>query len=75
MLNGELMSELLSCVALIDDDPLDLVISEVDVNEEKRSLRLDVQLLLRLSLLVVILILVLIRLLWDDDLVTRVANG
>jgi hypothetical protein len=34
MLQRELLSQLLGCVALIYDDPFNLVIPQVDVNEK-----------------------------------------
>jgi undecaprenyl pyrophosphate phosphatase UppP len=40
MLEGELSREMSSCVALIDDDALHLVVSKVYVNEEQRPCNL-----------------------------------
>jgi hypothetical protein len=76
MLHRELLSQLFGRITLVYDDPFDLVIAQVDVNEKQRPLGLKISEILivtPLSLLFIFL-LILVRPLWDG-LGPRISDG
>jgi len=75
MLQREFLSQLLSCIALIDDDPFDLVIAQVDINEKQRPLTLKISEILIISLpLLILFLLILVGSLWDGQLGPRISD-
>ena len=75
MLHRELLSQLFGRVALVYDDPFDLVIPQVDVNEKQGPLGLKISEILIVPLpLLFIFLLILVRPLWDG-LGPRISDG
>ena len=75
MLQRELLCQLLSRITLIDDDPFDLVIPQVDVNEKQGPLALKISEVLIVSLpLFIIFLLILVGSLWDGQLGPRISD-
>ena len=76
MLHRELLSQLFGRVALVYDDPFDLVIPQVDVNEKQGPLGLKISEILIVDSrpLLFIFLLILVGPLWDG-LGTRISNG
>ena len=67
MLHRELLSQLLGSIALVYDDPFDLVIAQVDVNEKQGPLGLKISEILIVAPLplLFIFLLILVGPLWD----------
>jgi hypothetical protein len=76
MLHREFLSQLLGRIALVDDNPFDLIIAQVDVNEKQGPLGLKIsEILIVDSLpLLFIFLLILVRPLWDG-LGPRISDG
>ena len=75
MLRRELLSQLFGRIALVDDDPFDLVIAQVDVNEKQGPLGLKISEILIVPLpLLFIFLLILVGPLWDG-LGPRISDG
>ena len=76
MLHRELLCQLLGRIALVYDNPFDLVIAQVDVNEKQGPLGLKIsEILIVDSLpLLFIFLLILVRPLWDG-LGPRISDG
>ena len=75
MLQREFLCQLLGCIALIDDDPFDLVIAQVDVNKKQGPLTLKISKILIISLpLLILFLLILVGSLWDDQLGPRISD-
>ena len=75
MFHRELLSQLLGRVALVYDDPFDLVIAQVDVNEKQGPLTLKISEVLIVSLpLFFLFLLILVGSLWDGQLGPRISD-
>ena len=75
MLHRELLCQLLGRIALVYDNPFDLVIAQVDVNEKQGPLGLKISEILIAPLpLLFIFLLILVRPLWDG-LGSRISDG
>lgn len=75
MLQREFLCQLLGCIALIDDDPFDLVIAQVDVNEKQGPLTLKISEILIVSFsLFILFLLILVGPFWDSKLGPRISD-
>lgn len=75
MLQREFLCQLLGRIALIDDDPFDLVITQVDVNKKQGPLTLKISEVLIVTLpLFFLFLLILIGSLWDGQLGPRISD-
>ena len=75
VLQRELLCQLLGRIALIYDDPFDLVIAQVDVNEKQGSLTLKIsEILIFLLHLFFLFVLILVGSLWDGQLGPRISD-
>jgi hypothetical protein len=75
VLQREFLCQLLGRIALIDDDPFDLVIAQVDVNEKQGPYTLKISEVLIISLpLFFLFLLVLVGSLWYGQLGPRISD-